>query len=693
MRDRHASQDRPRHAADRPRPRGRPALPGRPARPGFGGPAHPHQRRRLGRPRPPSAARHRARVRDRLCGRRCRPSRSTTLQAGIALDEGLATLTGLRADDRHRDPPPRRAAVAAAARPALVSGDPRPGLEAPAAPDVRRGRCADRAAGPRPDRAGPPGGAAERPRPATSSARDPRPRGRRRERAVPAHAARRRVRRLAVGRLGAERRIGRTMGEPSGSAAGSPSGILPVMTPTARQPGPATPAPDRGARRPRLVRQEQRRGGGGPACRLPVLRHRAALPGHHLARPGSRRLGRRPGRPAWPGARGRARRRRRRPAVPCPRRRRRPDRATCTVPRVDRAVSVVAAVPELRAALLDRQRAIAAARGIVMAGRDIGTVVLPDADLKLFLDASVDERARRRTEERGLDPAGSEAREILAALRRRDELDATRAVAPLRAAADARIITTDGNRLEDTVDAVVNAILDAEARSAAASMTGATASSLAADRRRAPMSDREPIDSSITPLISVVAFGGRVFARAMSRISIEGAVDEIPRDGPLIIAANHASNFDAPVLGAWLIPQARPADPLARQARAVRVADRRLGGGQRRRPPGRSRQCRRGGVPARRPDPRRRPRAVRLSRGDAQPRRRAPGGTRRARAARAAERRTDRPDRDRRLEPGVAQGPAPAAPGRTRHGPGRAPVPSRRRAPVRDRPEGGERPA
>jgi 1-acyl-sn-glycerol-3-phosphate acyltransferase len=69
------------------------------------------------------------------------------------------------------------------------------------------------------------------------------------------------------------------------------------------------------------------------------------------------------------------------------------------------------------------------------------------------------------------------------------------------------------------------------------------------------MSDPERIDSSITPLLSVVTFGGRIWARAMSRISIEGAVDEIPRDGPLIIAANHASNFDAPVVGAWLIPR------------------------------------------------------------------------------------------------------------------------------------------
>ena len=61
-------------------------------------------------------------------------------------------------------------------------------------------------------------------------------------------------------------------------------------------------------------------------------------------------------------------------------------------------------MPEVRAALLERQRALWAPGGIIMAGRDIGTVVLPDADLKLFLHASAEERARRRTEQRGLDP-------------------------------------------------------------------------------------------------------------------------------------------------------------------------------------------------------------------------------------------------------------------------------------------------
>ncbi len=133
-------------------------------------------------------------------------------------------------------------------------------------------------------------------------------------------------------------------------------------------------------------------------------------------------------------------------------------------PRVDEVVSAVSRVPELRAALLERQRSLAAeSGGIIMAGRDIGTVVLPDGDLKIYLDASVEERARRRTEEREIALDSPEARFVLAQLRRRDELDSTRDVAPLRAADDAIHIVTDGNRFEDTVAAVVSAIRRAEA--------------------------------------------------------------------------------------------------------------------------------------------------------------------------------------------------------------------------------------
>jgi len=135
-------------------------------------------------------------------------------------------------------------------------------------------------------------------------------------------------------------------------------------------------------------------------------------------------------------------------------------------PAVDRHVSEFSAIPEVRAALVPRQRELARGGAIVMAGRDIGTAILPDADLKLYLDASPEERARRRAEERGLDLDGFEAAAILEDLRRRDDLDSHRAVAPLRAAPDAIVIRTDGNRREDTIALVVAAIRDAEARAA-----------------------------------------------------------------------------------------------------------------------------------------------------------------------------------------------------------------------------------
>jgi len=138
-------------------------------------------------------------------------------------------------------------------------------------------------------------------------------------------------------------------------------------------------------------------------------------------------------------------------------------------PIVDEHVSAISRVPELRTALLERQRALAdEPGGIIMAGRDIGTVVLPRADLKIFLDASVEERARRRANERGIDAGSAEAGAILDQLRQRDELDRNRAVAPLRPADDAVHIVTDGNEFEDTVGAVVAAIRTAEERASVA---------------------------------------------------------------------------------------------------------------------------------------------------------------------------------------------------------------------------------
>ncbi len=206
---------------------------------------------------------------------------------------------------------------------------------------------------------------------------------------------------------------------------------------------------------------------------------------------------------------------------------------------VDRRVSAYSRVPELRAALLERQREFASGGRIIVAGRDIGTVVLPDADLKLFLNASPEERARRRAEERGIDAAGTEGQAILAELRRRDEVDSTRAVAPLRAADDAKVLVTDGNRFEETVRLVVTEIRRAE--------RGAGTPSAARSE--------EPLESHIAPWMRLVAAGTRVLLSGFTRLRVEGDLDAIPRSGPVILAANHASNLDPVVLGAVLTPR------------------------------------------------------------------------------------------------------------------------------------------
>lgn len=109
-------------------------------------------------------------------------------------------------------------------------------------------------------------------------------------------------------------------------------------------------------------------------------------------------------------------------------------------PEVDHAVSPVAVYPGVRAAMTAQQRRIGLAGRVVMVGRDIGTVVLPEADLKIYLDASVEERARRRQNECLARGEAVEYADVLAGLRWRDQIDSGRATAPLRAAQDAVVI-------------------------------------------------------------------------------------------------------------------------------------------------------------------------------------------------------------------------------------------------------------
>ncbi len=121
-------------------------------------------------------------------------------------------------------------------------------------------------------------------------------------------------------------------------------------------------------------------------------------------------------------------------------------------PEVDRGVSFVSAIPEVRERLVKEQRRFAETGDVVLVGRDIGTVVLPGADVKIYLTASAETRARRRHEERIAASKESSYDEVLSELRERDRIDSSRQMSPLRPAEDAHILNTDGLTLEEVVD-------------------------------------------------------------------------------------------------------------------------------------------------------------------------------------------------------------------------------------------------
>lgn len=112
-------------------------------------------------------------------------------------------------------------------------------------------------------------------------------------------------------------------------------------------------------------------------------------------------------------------------------------------PEVEANVSVVSAYPGVRHALAAAQRRIGLRGQVVMVGRDIGTVVLPEADLKVYLDASVEERAQRRYKEMVARDQEIQPQAVLESMQERDRIDSTRAMSPLRAAADAIILDSD----------------------------------------------------------------------------------------------------------------------------------------------------------------------------------------------------------------------------------------------------------
>ena len=192
-------------------------------------------------------------------------------------------------------------------------------------------------------------------------------------------------------------------------------------------------------------------------------------------------------------------------------------------PEMSMGASRVSAIPEVRRFLLETQRRIAKRNSVIMDGRDIGTVILPDATLKIFLFAGEEARARRRYEE--LIGKGKNVKydDVLAEMRERDKNDATRAVAPCIPASDAILLDNSDLTLEETADKIISLLAPA------IKQKKATRLYMRAHRIFAPI------------------------VRFLFRLRVEGS-ENIPSDGGCVICANHIAVRD-PILIAAVFPR------------------------------------------------------------------------------------------------------------------------------------------
>jgi cytidylate kinase len=133
-------------------------------------------------------------------------------------------------------------------------------------------------------------------------------------------------------------------------------------------------------------------------------------------------------------------------------------------PEIDRAAAAVARLPRVRSILVDRQRAFGSDGGIVMEGRDIGTVVFPGADVKIYLDAAPEERARRRAQDPAHTGGPVAVADVNTQLTERDRIDRTRTASPLYAAPDAVVVDTTGLGIDDVVSVVLQVVRGARER-------------------------------------------------------------------------------------------------------------------------------------------------------------------------------------------------------------------------------------
>lgn len=194
-------------------------------------------------------------------------------------------------------------------------------------------------------------------------------------------------------------------------------------------------------------------------------------------------------------------------------------------PEISMYASRVSAIPEVRTYLLSAQRSIAEQNSVIMDGRDIGTVIFPDAEVKIFLTASPEARAKRRYLE--LQAKGKEVayEDVLREMNERDKNDSERAVAPLKPAEDAIILDTSPMSFEESVEAVLKTV-----------------------RERLAQESKPKKKNKSTPYMRLYKVAAR-FIRFCLRIRIIGK-ENVPKEGGYVVCANHISLIDVFTLGA-----------------------------------------------------------------------------------------------------------------------------------------------
>ncbi len=224
-------------------------------------------------------------------------------------------------------------------------------------------------------------------------------------------------------------------------------------------------------------------------------------------------------------------------------------------PEISMYASKVSAIPEVRAFLLDMQRSIAKTNSVIMDGRDIGTVIFPDADVKIFLTASKEARAKRRYDELTAKGLETTYEDVLADMIQRDQNDSTRAVAPAVAAPDAVVLDNSELDAEQTVDEAVRIIEEGLKKNESNRINEKKPETADKDQ------DSEVEVSKFYNFAHTVIAG---FLRFAMRVHHTGT-ENIPLDGGCIVCANHVSMWDVLTLSACF--------PKSRRLRYLAKAD------------------------------------------------------------------------------------------------------------------------